>query len=149
MIRRAIVKDVKQIQKNINFYAERDEMLPRSVSELYENIRDFFVFEQKGKVVGCAALHVCWQDLGEVKSLVVLNTWQHKGVGKKLLSACLKEAKRLGLKKVFALTYKPSYFEQFGFRESEKKNLPHKIWVDCIRCVKFPDCNEIALIKEL
>ncbi|NQU73980.1 MAG: N-acetyltransferase, partial [Candidatus Omnitrophica bacterium] len=109
----------------------------------------FFVFEHKGKVVGCAALHVCWQDLGEVKSLAVLNTRQHKGIGKKLLSACLKEAKRLGLKKIFALTYKPSYFEQFGFREIEKKNLPHKIWVDCIRCVKFPDCNEIALIKEL
>jgi len=149
MIRRAVVKDVKQIQKIIKFYAERDEMLPRSLSELYENIRDFFVFEQNRKVIGCAALHVCWQDLGEVKSLAVLSARQHKGIGKKLLLACLKEAESLGLKKIFALTYKPSYFEQFGFREIEKKDLPQKIWVDCIKCVKFPDCNEVALIKEL
>lgn len=149
MIRRATIKDVKKMQNLIKFYAEKDEMLPRSLNELYENIRDFFVFEQKGKIAGCCALHVCWQDLGEIKSLAVLKTKQGKGIGKKLLLNCLNEAKRLGLKKIFALTYKPQYFEKFGFAQIEKANLPHKIWIDCIKCVKFPDCNEVALIKEI
>lgn len=149
MIRRATIRDVKNLQKLIKFYAERDEMLPRSLNELYENIRDFVVFEQNKKVTGCCALHVCWQDLGEIKSLAVLKAKHGKGIGGRLLLACLKEAKRLGLKKIFALTYKPLYFEKFGFKEIEKTQLPHKIWVDCIKCVKFPDCTEIALIKEL
>lgn len=149
MIRRATIDDVKQLQKLINFYAGLDEMLPRSLNELYENIRDFFVFEQNKKIAGCCALHVCWQDLGEIKSLAVAKAKQRKGIGSTLLSACLKEAKKLGLKKIFALTYKPLYFKKFGFKEVEKANLPHKIWIDCIKCVKFPDCNEIALIKEL
>lgn len=149
MIRRATIRDVKKIQKLIKFYAEKDEMLPRSLNELYENIRDFFIIEQGGKITGCCALHVCWQDLGEIKSLAVLKTKQGRGVGKELLSACLKDAKRLGLKKIFALTYKPLYFKKFGFNEIDKANLPHKIWIDCIKCVKFPDCAEIALIKEL
>ncbi|MEI8176658.1 MAG: N-acetyltransferase [Candidatus Omnitrophota bacterium] len=149
MIRRAKIKDVKNIQKLIKFYADRDEMLPRSLNELYENIRDFFVFDERGKVAGCCALHVCWQDLGEIKSLAVAQSKHRKGIGKKLINACLTEARSLGLKKIFALTYKPLFFKKFGFNETEKANLPHKIWVDCIKCVKFPDCNEIALIKEL
>lgn len=149
MIRKAAIDDVKGIKKLITFYADRDEMLPRSLNELYENIRDFFVFEQKGKIWGCCALHVCWQDLGEIKSLAVLKAKQGKGIGKRLLSACLNEARQLGLRKIFALTYKPPYFKQFGFKDVNKSELPHKIWTDCIKCVKFPDCKEFALIKEL
>lgn len=149
MIRRATINDIKQIQKLIKFYADRDEMLPRSLNELYENIRDFFIYAENKKVIGCCALHVCWQDLGEIKSLAVVKTRQGKGVGAQLLNACLKEAKRLGLKKIFALTYRPEYFKQFGFKDIEKATLPHKIWIDCINCVKFPDCNENALMKEI
>jgi len=149
MIRRATIKDVKKIQKLINFYAKKDEMLPRSLNELYENIRDFFIFEHKGKISGCCALHIDWEDLGEIKSLAVLKARQGRGIGKKLLSACMKDAKKLKLKKVFALTYKPLYFKRFGFREIDKAHLPHKIWADCIKCVKFPDCDEFALMKEL
>ncbi len=149
MIRKANIQDVKHLQKLIKFYAERDEMLPRSLNELYENIRDFFIFEQNKKIIGCCALHVCWQDLGEIKSLAVLKSEHGKEIGKRLLLACLKEARTLRLKKIFALTYKPLYFEKFGFLEIEKALLPHKIWIDCIKCVKFPDCNEVALIKEL
>jgi amino-acid N-acetyltransferase len=149
MIRRATIKDVKNIQKLINFYAKKDEMLPRSLNELYENIRDFFIFEHNGKVAGCSALHICWEDLGEIKSLAVAKSWQGRGVGKKLLTACLEDAKRLRLKKIFALTYRPTYFRMFGFKEIDKANLPHKIWIDCVKCVKFPDCDEIALIKEI
>lgn len=149
MIRRATIKDVKNIQKLITFYAKKDEMLPRSLNELYENIRDFFIFEYKGKIAGCSALHICWEDLGEIKSLAVTKAKQDHGIGKKLLMACLEDAKKLKLKKIFALTYKPLYFKKFGFKEIDKANLPHKIWIDCIKCVKFPDCNEVALIKEL
>ena len=149
MIRKANIQDVKRLQKLIKFYAERDEMLPRSLNELYENIRDFFVFERNKKIIGCCALHVCWQDLGEIKSLAVSKSEQGTGIGRRLLLSCLKEAEELKLKKIFALTYKPLYFRKFGFREIEKANLPHKIWIDCIKCVKFPDCAEIALIKEL
>ena len=149
MIRHAHIRDVKKIQGLIKFYADRDEMLPRSLNELYENIRDFFVFEEDKKIVGCCALHICWQDLGEIKSLAVSGSRQKQGIGRKLLLACLKEAKVLKLKKIFALTYKPLFFRKFGFRETDKANLPHKIWVDCIKCVKFPDCKEIALTKEI
>ena len=149
MIRKATIKDVKRIQKLVKFYAKRDEMLPRSLNELYENIRDFFIFEQNGKVAGCCALHICWEDLGEIKSLAVVKSKHGRGIGKKLLTACLEDAARLKLKKIFALTYKPAYFKKFGFKEIDKANLPHKIWIDCIKCVKFPDCDEIALIKEL
>lgn len=149
MIRRATIRDVKNIQRLINVYAKMDEMLPRSLSELYENARDFFIFEHKGKIAGCAALHICWEDLGEIKSLAVAKAKQGHGIGKKLLTACLEDAKRLKLKKICALTYKPLYFKKFGFKEIDKANLPHKIWIDCIKCVKFPDCDEVALIKEL
>lgn len=149
MIKRATVEDVKQIQKLINFYAKNDEMLPRSLNELYENIRDFFVFVYKNKIVGCCALHTCWQDLGEIKSLAVSKTRQGEGIGKKLLLVCLEDARRLKLKKIFVLTYKPLYFKEFGFVEIDKANLPHKIWSDCIKCVKFPDCDEFALMMEL
>lgn len=149
MIRKATIRDVKKIQKLINFYAKRDEMLPRSLNELYENIRDFFIFEHDGKIAGCSALHICWEDLGEIKSLAVAESKQGEGIGRKLLTACLEDAKRLKLKKIFALTYKPLYFKRFGFKEIDKAALPHKIWIDCVKCVKFPDCDENALIKEL
>jgi amino-acid N-acetyltransferase len=149
VIKRATIKDVKRIQKLINFYAKRDEMLPRSLNELYENIRDFFIFEHKGKLVGCCALHICWDDLGEIKSLAVAKARQGQGIGKRLLTACCEDAKRLKLKKIFALTYKPFYFKNFGFKEIDKSNLPHKIWTECIKCVKFPDCDEFALMKEI
>ncbi|MDD5450178.1 MAG: N-acetyltransferase [Candidatus Omnitrophica bacterium] len=149
MIRKATIKDSAKIQKLINFYAKGDEMLPRSINELYENVRDFFIFEQKGKIIGCCALHICWEDLGEIKSLAVIKSKHGQGIGTKLLEACLNDAKKLKLKKLFALTYKPMYFKKFGFKEIDKAALPHKIWTDCIKCVKFPDCDEVALIREI
>jgi len=149
MIRRATIRDIKQVQKLINFYADKDEMLPRSLNELYENIRDFFVVEEKSGIVGCCALHVCWYDLGEIKSLAVLKSRQGRGIGARLLAACLEDARRLKLKKIFALTYQPLYFKKFSFHEIDKAHLPHKIWTECIKCVKFPDCDEVALLKEI
>ena len=149
MIRKAKVTDIKAIQKLINYHAKRDKMLPRSLNELYENIRDFFVYAEGGRVYGCCALHIDWEDLSEIKSLAVAPTKLKKGIGKKLLEECIKEAKILKIKKVFALTYVPGFFEQFGFKIVNKADLPHKIWSECIKCVYFPGCKEIAVMKEL
>ena len=124
-------------------------MLPRSLNELYENIRDFFVYAEGSKVYGCCALHIDWEDLSEIKSLAVAPARTGKGVGNKLLKECIKEAKILKIKKIFALTYVPSFFEQFGFKVVNKAELPHKIWSECIKCVYFPGCKEIAVMKEL
>lgn len=149
MIRRANVSDVKKIQKLINYYAKRDEMLPRSLNELYENMRDFFVYSEGQNIHGCCALHIDWEDLSEIKSLAVRKSKSGKGVGKKLLEQCLKEAKLLKVKKVFALTYIPEFFEHFGFEVIDRKELPRKIWSECIKCVYFPDCKEISMMKEI
>lgn len=137
------------MQAIINGFAKKDIMLARSLSELYENTRDFWVKEIKGKIVGCAALHISWEDLAEIKSVAVLKNLHGKGIGKELVSACLEEAGRIGIKKVFVLTYKPKYFKKFGFKQIPHSNLPHKIWAECIHCPKFPDCKEIALLKIL
>ena len=149
MIRKARIEDIKQIQEIINAFAKQDLMLPRSLNELYENLRDFWVAEDKKKVVGCAALHISWDDLAEVKSVAVARSKQKKGFGRILVSACLNEAKEMGARKVFVLTYKPEYFKKFGFKRVKHADLPHKIWAECINCCKFPNCQEIALLKSL
>lgn len=149
MLRKAALKDIEAIHKLINHFAKKDLMLGRSLNELYDNIRDFWVFEKKGRIVGCCALHVSWQELAELKSLAVRENEQKKGIGTTLVEACLKEARELGVKKVFALTYKPSFFKKFGFCQVRHSQLPHKVWAECINCPKFPNCKEVALVKKL
>jgi amino-acid N-acetyltransferase len=148
-VEKARISDVTQMHELINYFADRDEMLPRPLSEIYENIRDYFVVKQDERVIACAALHVSWSDLAEVKSLAVAEDSQEQGIGAQLVEACLREARELGTSTVFCLTYKPGFFEQFGFSQAEKTELPHKIWGECYRCPKFPDCNEVALIYHL
>lgn len=149
MIRKAKIKDVKQIQGLINYFAKQDLMLPRSLNELYETLRDFWVAEEDKKIVGCCALHISWEDLAEIKSLAVEKDRQRKGIGKELIEVCIKEAKQVGAKKIFVLTYKPEYFKKFGFKRVKHTDLPHKIWAECINCPKFPNCQETALLKIL
>jgi amino-acid N-acetyltransferase len=148
-IRKADVSDVKKIQKLINYYAKRDRMLMRSLNELYENIRDFYVCAEGKKIYGCCALHVDWADLAEIKCLAVAPSKSGKGTGSRLLDKCMNEAKDLKVKKVFALTYVPDFFKKAGFRVIDKKQLPHKIWNECIKCVYFPNCKEIAMLRVL
>jgi len=143
------VPDVPEIQRLINSFAEKDTMLPRSLSAIYESIRDFYVIEQDSRIVGCCALHVTWEDLAEVKSLAVDESAQGKGFGRVLVDACLAEAREMGVPKVFALTYIPGFFEKAGFGRVDKSTLPHKIWSECINCPKFPDCGEEAVVVEL
>ncbi|OGX11895.1 MAG: GNAT family N-acetyltransferase, partial [Omnitrophica WOR_2 bacterium GWB2_45_9] len=124
-------------------------MLPRSLNILYENLRDFFIYEDKNKIVGCSALHISWDDLAEIKSLAVAKNYQNKGIGRKLAEACILEAKEIGAGRVFVLTYAPDFFKKLGFRQTAHNKLPHKIWAECINCPKFPDCRETALIKKI
>ena len=149
MIRKASVGDIKAIQELINFYAEKDKMLPRSLNELYENIRDFFVYEEDGKVLGCVALHVAWEDLAEIKSLAVAESIQKQKIGSTLVRSVFEDAKTLKVKRIFALTYVPEFFEKFGFKKVKHAKLPHKIWSECIKCIKFPDCEEVAMVIDI
>lgn len=147
-IRKAKISDIKTVHKLINEFAKKGEMLPRSLNELYEKIRDFFIAEENGEIKGVCALHILWDDLAEIRSLVVKKEAQKQGVGSLLIKKCLNEAKHFGIKRVFVLTYIPDFFEKFGFQEIDKAKLPQKIWSDCIKCPKFPECDEIALIYD-
>lgn len=148
-IRKARIADIKSIQALVNDFAKREQMLPRSLNELYESVRDFIVYEEKGEIAGVCALRIMWDDLGEIRSLAVRQRDQKKGIGKKLVKRCLKEAKEIGLKRVFALTYQPLFFKKLGFRDVDKAKLPQKIWSDCIKCHKFPECDEHGVILSL
>ena len=145
-VEKARISDTVEMQKLINYFADRGEMLARPLSEIYENIRDYFVVREGGRVIACGALHVDWSDLAEIKSVAVAEDRQRQGVGTQLIKACLQEAKELGITTVFCLTYKPGFFERFGFSQVNKMELPHKVWTECYRCPKFPNCDEIALI---
>ncbi len=148
-IEKARISDATQMHKLINYFADKGEMLARPLSEIYENIRDYFVVRQGEQVIACAALHVLWSDLAEIKSVAVAEDNQRKGTGDQLVEACLREAKGLGMPTVFCLTYKPVFFERFGFSQIDKMELPHKVWTECYRCPKFPNCDETALIYHL
>jgi len=148
-IRKAHISDIKEIQKLVNEFARKEQMIPRSMNELYENVRDFVVADEKDGIVGACALHVLWDDLAEVRSLAVKKEFQKKGIGRKMVRSCIKEAKGLGIKRVFVLTYQPEFFKQMNFKDTDKASLPQKIWGDCIRCPKFPECDEHALIRNV
>lgn len=149
MIRKAKLTDVKSIQALVNQYADAGQMLPRTLNELYEHLRDFYVYEVDGVLTGVCALHISWDGLAEVRSLAVRPDSIMHGVGSKMVKQCLTEAADLQVERVFVLTYRPDFFRKLGFVEVDKKNLPHKIWTDCLNCVKFPDCDETALIITL
>ncbi len=138
------------IQELIRTFADRKLMIRRSLGELYESIREFLVAtDESGRVVGCVALHVFWEDLAELKCLAVSESAQGKGVGKSLVEECWNAARELEIKTVFALTYVDHFFEKCGYHKIDKADLPHKIWNECVRCPLFPNCNEIALIRSV
>ncbi|WZO95898.1 N-acetyltransferase [Isosphaeraceae bacterium EP7] len=147
-IRPARVGDVPAICDLIRTFADRKLMIRRSLGELYESIREFFVaVDDDGRVIGCAALHVFWQDLAELKCLAVSEQAQGRGTGRMLVDACWNAARELELSSVFTLTYVDHFFEKCGYHKIEKSELPHKIWNECVRCPLFPNCNEIALLR--
>lgn len=149
-IRKAKLSDARKIHSLINTWSKAGKVLERSLNYVYENLRDFWIYEINGEPIGACALHIVgWQDLAEIKSLVVLKKFHGKGIGTKLVENCLNEAKKIGIKNVFALTFVPHFFKTLGFCEIDRKELPHKIWSDCVNCIYFPDCHEQAVILRL
>ena len=155
MIRNARMGDIKKIYDLLQYFADKDLLLGRSLSSLYDQLRDFSVYVEKAedepdqeKLVGVCAMHICWENLAEIRSLAVTEGYQGKGVGRQLVDKALSEADAYGITKVFTLTYQPEFFRNIGFKDIDKSELPHKVWSDCIQCSKFPDCNEEALVWE-
>ena len=151
MIRKATISDIKEIHELLLEYGKKEELLARPLSELYDHVRDFSVYEDKdhARIIGCCALQFCWEDLAEIRSLAVHPDHLGGNIGTKLTETVLEEAQRFDIAKVFTLTYKPVFFIKFGFVQIDRSELPLKIWSDCIICVKFPDCDETAMMKEL
>jgi amino-acid N-acetyltransferase len=151
MIKKATMADAKEIHSFMLEGAKTGEILPRPLNDMYQFLRDYWALRQgKGKPIrAISSLHVCWHDLGEIRNLYVDEKLRGKGIGESLVKLSLDEAKTMGLKKVFALTYRPGFFERLGFRRTKRQNLPSKIWADCLSCMKFPDCDETAVIFEL
>ena len=151
MIRKASIDDIRAIHALLQEYGSRGELLPRPLSVLYDHVRDFSVFadDKNNRVIGCCALQFCWHELAEIRSLAVHPEFVGKTIGTQLVRTVLAEARSFGVKKVFALTYRPGFFEKFGFEKIDRSELPVKIWADCILCVKFPDCDEIAMMKTI
>jgi amino-acid N-acetyltransferase len=143
------LRDVKSIHRLIAEQAQSGHILARAMSELYSQVKDFIVSEDdgSGEIVGCGALQIVWEDLAEIRSLAVQTEYQGQGVGTALIEALLEESGQMGVSKVFVLTYRPELFQRLGFALMDKSLLPHKIWADCIRCTKFPECDEIALVR--
>ncbi len=149
-IRPARVGDVPAIYELIRTFADRKRMIRRSLGELYEAVREFVVaVDDQGKVLGCAALHVFWDDLAELKCLAVSEEAQGRGLGRRLVEACWEAARELELATVFTLTYEAGFFEKCGYRVIDKAELPHKIWNECVRCPLFPSCHEVALVRSV
>lgn len=144
-IRPALMGDIKEIHSLLKFYAGKSLLLGRSISSLYDQLRDFVVYDDNG-VQGVCSLHICWENLAEIRSLAVAEQSQGKGVGETLVKVCLDEAKRLEIGKVFTLTYQGPFFRKLHFKEIDKRELPHKVWSDCLHCPQFPDCDEEAMI---
>jgi len=148
--RKAIIGDVGRIQALVNHYASKETMLGLSLSEIYDQIRDFTVAEgPRRSLSGVCALHVIWDDLAEVRSLAVEPKIRRRGIGRSLVEHCLEEARGLQIPKVFALTYQAEFFRRIGFERVDKAELPHKVWRDCLKCTKFPNCDETAVLKIL
>ncbi|MFO7964714.1 MAG: N-acetyltransferase [Desulfobacterales bacterium] len=151
MMRKAVISDIKEIHGLLQEYGYRGELLPRPLSRLYDHVRDFSVCvdPKTRRVIGCCALQFCWEELAEIRSVAVHPDYVGNNIGSQLVSGAIEEAKQFDIKKLFVLTYRPGFFERFGFSRIDRSDLPLKIWADCILCVKFPDCDEIAMTLEL
>jgi len=148
-VRPAAIGDVPVIHHLLEIYAAQGNLLPRTLSELYRHLRDFFVIEVEGRVAACGALEIFTDDLGEVRSLVVDDTWKGKGLGRMLVERLIEEARAIGLKRLMALTYVPEFFHKLGFETVPKDTLPEKVWSVCVKCYKYNHCDEIAVLKRL
>lgn len=149
IVRKAVIKDIENVYKLINFYANQELLLPRTILSLYENIQCIYVAEKDGKVVGAGSLHVLGKDLAEVRSLVISPEEKGKGIGTKIIEKIREDAGKLGVENLFSMTYQVGFFEKLGFTIVNKENYPAKIWKDCMNCPKFTNCDETMLIQKV
>ena len=144
-IRPARMGDVKEIHALLKHFAGKELLLGRSISSLYDHLRDFVVYDDNG-IQGVCSLHICWDDLAEIRSLAVAEDKQGLGIGEALVKVCLEEATCLDIGQVFTLTYQVPFFRKLHFTDIDKRDLPHKVWSDCLNCPQFPDCDEESMI---
>lgn len=149
VVRPAAINDVPYIHHLMEIYAAQGNLLPRTMSELYRHLRDFFVIEVEGRVAACGALEIFTENLGEVRSLVVDDAWKGQGLGRLLVERIIEEARVIGLKRLMALTYVAPFFHKLGFKTVAKETLPEKVWGICVKCYKFNHCDETAVLLEL
>ncbi len=148
VVRKPEIEEAGAIHDLLSVYARERLLLPRTMEEIYETLRDFFVCVLDGRVIGCGALHF-WGDLAEVRSLAVAKEFKGQGVGRMIVEALVEDARRYHVREIFALTFQPGFFEKMGFKRTDKERFPHKIWNDCVKCPHFPDCGEVALMMGL
>jgi len=148
-IRKANLTDVPDIHRLVNHYAGERIMLPRTLTDLYENVWEFSVAEDAGRLLGCGALKLYNQDVAEIRSLCVDEALKSKGIGRMIMDELLDEAEAFGLKTVFALTVAPVFFEKIGFHQVPRERFPTKVWRDCLRCERYTCCDEKAVTMEL
>ncbi len=149
LVRRARVDDVEAMAALINGYARQGQMLPKTPTQLYNNLRDFLVVTAEGRVIGCAGLKITWRDLAEIVSLAVAPDYQGQGLGRRLVEPLLADAQTLHIPTVFALTYQVPFFGKLGFATVPRELLSQKVWQDCQFCPKQACCDEIAMIKPI
>ena len=149
-LRKANLLDIPAMQELVLDKVKDGTILKREDDEVATNIRSYILAFEGDELVGYAALHIHSPTLSEIRSLIVKESTRGKGVGKKLVEYCKNEAKELGLKEILVLTYIKDFFIKLGFEEIEKEQIPeHKIWLDCVKCIHFPVCNEISLIYKI
>ena len=143
--RKATFNDIEQIYDLVNLFAKEGLMLARSRNTLYETLRDMYVAEEDGEILGVGGLHIIWDELAEVRTLAVSKKAQRRHIGANIVKYLIEDGVKLGIKKVFTLTYQDKFFASLGFKTVTKEDLPQKVWKECIDCPKFPNCDEIAM----
>lgn len=142
----AIGEDIPAIVKIVKFWAEAGENLSVSRLEIEKRLSYFKVAKKQGRVTGCGSLHIYDPTLAEIRSLGMAPEYHGHGGGKRLVNAFVKQARLLGIKKVFVLTRVPLFFTKLGFVEVMKETLPEKVMKDCQFCLKRSCCDEVAMV---
>ncbi len=148
-IRSAQLKDVNGIYRLLKDYSDRNILLPRPESDIYQSLREFLVIEYEQSIIACCALQIYTSTMGEVRSLAVHPNYGGKRLGRRLVAKIEQNATRLGLSKLMALTYEVRFFNNAGYDVVPMQVLPEKVWGACINCHKFQNCDEIAVLKHL
>jgi amino-acid N-acetyltransferase len=152
LVRKAKLSDVPAVHKLINYYAERQLMLPKTHLQLYENLRDYSAVVDSlddNAMLGCAALHIYWQNLAEIRAVAVSPETKAKGLGTMLVESLIQEAREYRLEQVFVFTYVPQFFSRFGFIQVDHRSMPLKVYNECFHCPKFNTCDELAMVLHL